>query len=81
MTSQIAQEASRRWTEESKADTLRRQAFIAGAEWQRVWDAQIARSMADNEGDGYYGQACYEVAAAIQASASAEPDVSQRVGD
>lgn len=34
---------------------------------QREKDARLAVSMADNEADGYYGQACYEVAAAIRA--------------
>ena len=29
--------------------------------------AALARSMADNEPDGYYGQACYEIATAIAA--------------
>lgn len=31
--------------------------------------AEVAVSMTDNEPDGYYGQACYEVASAIRALA------------
>lgn len=38
------------------------EAFNAGLERA----AQIAESMSENEADGYYGQACFEVAAAIR---------------
>jgi hypothetical protein len=37
---------------------------------QRKKDARIAVSMTDNESDGYYGQACYEVASAIREAGS-----------
>jgi hypothetical protein len=41
------------------------------AEWARKEAlreaAATARDMVDNEPDGYYGQACYEVARAIEA--------------
>jgi hypothetical protein len=35
--------------------------------------ARIAREMTDNEDDGYYGQACFEIAAAIRAEKEGTP--------
>lgn len=43
-----------------------RAAYIRGRLDQAEADAQIARSMSENEPDGYYGQACYEISAEIQ---------------
>lgn len=43
-----------------------RAAYIQGRLDQAEADAQIARSMSENEADGYYGQACFEVAAEIE---------------
>jgi hypothetical protein len=40
--------------------------FLAGRTQALEEAAQIAILMADNEADGYYGQACHEVAAAIR---------------
>ena len=47
-----------------------REAYIRGRLDQAEADAQIARSMSENEADGYYGQACFEVAAAIRKGSS-----------
>lgn len=48
------------------ARVVARAAYIQGRLDQAEADARIARSMHENEADGYYGQACFEVAAAIR---------------
>lgn len=52
--------------EEKYPFDFRRAAYIRGRLDQAEEDARIARSMSENEADGYYGQACFEVAAAIE---------------
>lgn len=53
-------------TWQDDAQRYRQEGYIQGRLDQAEADAQIARSMSENEADGYYGQACFEVAAEIE---------------